>query len=175
VTAWLAANLHSWSAVSIAPLPHLYSAAASASLASDVWIDTPGTTAIRTASPAEFGGTGVHWSPEALLVGAVADCFVLTFRAVAGPSKLRWQKVTCAVTGTLDRVEGGLEFIWLRARVNLTIADSADTLRARRLVEKADHACLIARSLKAPVELEVLIDAAPSLPANHLPVEAVPS
>jgi len=127
----------------------------------DVWLETSGTSVMRTASPREFGGSGGEWSPEALLVGAVADCFVLTFRAIAAASQLRWLKVACEATGTLDRVEGGFEFVWLRVSVRLTLLDAADAERARRLAEKADHACLIARSLKAPVEFEMQIEPAP--------------
>lgn len=33
--------------------------------------------------PAEFGGPGGEWSPETLLTAAVANCFVLSFRAIA--------------------------------------------------------------------------------------------
>jgi hypothetical protein len=33
--------------------------------------------------PREFDGRGNQWSPESLLAAALADCFVLSFRAVA--------------------------------------------------------------------------------------------
>jgi organic hydroperoxide reductase OsmC/OhrA len=31
----------------------------------------------------QLGGPGGQWSPETLLVAAAAECFILTFRAVA--------------------------------------------------------------------------------------------
>ena len=143
--------------MSMEPLPHLYTAAASASAGSEVWLETPGAAQLKTASPKEFGGPGGDWTPEALLVGAVADCFVLTFQALASASRLRWLHIACSATGTLDRVEGGFEFVWLHLHARVTIVDAADEARTRRLTEKADHACLVARSLKTPVQLEVEI------------------
>jgi hypothetical protein len=87
--------------------PHRYAVRA-AGTAEDVVVElaSNGLTAVSTASPAEFGGPGDRWSPETLLVGAVADCFVLTFRAVAKASKLPWQSLACDAVGTLDRIEG---------------------------------------------------------------------
>jgi hypothetical protein len=38
-------------------------------------------------------------------VAAVADCFALTFRAVAKASQLQWTKLLCDADGTLDRSE----------------------------------------------------------------------
>jgi len=50
-------------------------------------------------------GPGDRWSPETLLVGALADCFILTFRAVANASSLPWIRLRCEAEGVLDRVE----------------------------------------------------------------------
>ena len=62
-------------------LPHHYFASAEGTAEGDILLGAPGAPALRSASPAEFGGPGDRWSPETLLVGAVADCFILTFRA----------------------------------------------------------------------------------------------
>jgi organic hydroperoxide reductase OsmC/OhrA len=42
-----------------------------------------GPPAIETAPPPEFDGPGDMWSPETLLVAAIASCFILTFRGVS--------------------------------------------------------------------------------------------
>jgi organic hydroperoxide reductase OsmC/OhrA len=60
---------------------------------------------IRSASPAEFGGPGDQWSPETRLVAALADCFVLTFRAITGVSRFPWISLTCEVAGTAALVD----------------------------------------------------------------------
>src|SRR5688572_29896664 len=62
--------------------PHHYAASASTLPEGVVSLESPGLPALSTAAPAQFGGPGDHWSPETLCVGAVANCFVLTFRSV---------------------------------------------------------------------------------------------
>lgn len=153
------------------PLPHRYAASASAAQSGNVALDTYDLPSIISASPAEFGGPGDRWSPETLLVAAIADCLVLTFRGMAKASGLEWRSLSAHVSGTLDRVGDGLEFTHFRMHVLMTIADARDEERARRLVAKAERACLIARSLKAKVDLEMHIDcvpvALPSMKGQH--------
>ncbi|MGC2460394.1 MAG: OsmC family protein [Steroidobacteraceae bacterium] len=112
---------------------------------------------IPTAPPAEFDGPGDVWSPETLLCAAVADCFMLTFRAIARASKLEWSDLSCRVEGVLERVEGVSQFIRYTTYATLTIAPAADASRARTLLEKAEHACLVANSLKGERMLEAQI------------------
>mgnify|MGYP003339189807 CR=1 FL=1 len=54
-----------------------------------------------------------------LLCAAVADCFVLSFRAVARASKLDWTHLDCHVEGTLDRAEGTTRFTRYLTRATL--------------------------------------------------------
>ena len=74
-------------------LPHHYQVNASAEVDGNVVLKADDLPQIITAPPAEFGGPGDQWSPETLLVGAVANCFVLTFRAIARASKLDWSNL----------------------------------------------------------------------------------
>ena len=117
-------------------------------------LDSPGTASIESAPPVEFGGPGGLWSPETLLVAAVADCFVLSFRAIARASKLEWQTLSCDVEGVLEQVERQTRFTRFNQRVRLEIPVGVNTDKARRLLEKAEHACLITNSLSAEVHLE---------------------
>jgi organic hydroperoxide reductase OsmC/OhrA len=137
--------------------PHLYSVQASAGTDADVTLTAAGIPALATASPAEFGGPGDRWSPETLLVGAVADCFILTFRAVAHASKLPWTALRCGVTGTLDRVDRVTQFTSFDLDAQLCVPSGTDDALAKRSLEKAEHACLIANSLKAPVHLHAQV------------------
>lgn len=68
--------------------PHHYTVAASALPEGDVSLNSGGLDPIYSAPPIEFGGQGNRWSPENLLVAAVADCFILSFRAIASVSQL---------------------------------------------------------------------------------------
>ena len=84
-------------------LPHRYRVKGAGRITGDVELTAERLTMLQSASPAEFDGPGDRWSPETLLVGAVADCFILTFRAIAKASRLSWISLDCDVTGTLDR------------------------------------------------------------------------
>jgi len=137
--------------------PHHYSVRASAGAETDVTLTAAGIPALATASPAEFGGPGDRWSPETLLVGAVANCFTLTFRGVARASKLPWNALRCDVTGILDRVDRVTQFTSFDLRAELCVPPGTDYSLAQRTLEKAERACLIANSLKAPVHLQVQI------------------
>lgn len=147
-------------------LPHHYSVAASVGADADVALTAAGIPSLRTASPAEFGGPGDRWSPETLLVGAVADCFILTFRAVARASAVRWTALHCTVTGTLDRVERATQFTAFDLSAELCVPPGTSVELARRALDKAERACLVANSLKAPVHLHanVVDDGACSRP-----------
>lgn len=139
------------------PYPHQYTVEARAEAGGDVEISGDNLPALATAPPAEFGGPGDRWSPETLLVASVADCFILTFRAVARAMKLQWDSLGCEAEGTLDRVERSTEFTAFALKATLTVLPGTDVDLAHRALEKAEHACLITNSLKAPVHLETKV------------------
>jgi organic hydroperoxide reductase OsmC/OhrA len=130
------------------PFPHVYTVSARGASTGSVAVTSPRLPEIATAPPEEFGGPGDLWSPEALLCAAVADCFILTFRALAGASKLAWTDLACRVEGVLDRVDGGLQFTRYTTHATLAIPAPADAARARTLLEKAEEKCLVANSLR---------------------------
>lgn len=136
------------------PFPHRYTATASASPTGDVRADSPGLPALATAAPEAFGGPGGRWSPETLLTAAVADCFILTFRAVAAASALPWTALECTAEGTLDRAERVTRFTAFSVRAALRVPGGTDPDRARRLLERAERLCLITASLHAPTHLK---------------------
>jgi organic hydroperoxide reductase OsmC/OhrA len=76
-------------------LPHIYRVSASAEGAANVILSADGLPDLETAGPPEFGGPGDVWSPETMLVGAIVDCFVLSFRAIARTAKLEWLTLEC--------------------------------------------------------------------------------
>jgi organic hydroperoxide reductase OsmC/OhrA len=136
------------------PLPHTYSVTAVAGTDTNVSLSAPGLSTIMSAGPVEFGGPGDQWSPEALLVAAVADCFILSFRAIARAARLDWLDLDCKVDGFLDRVDGGLRFTGFNVRASLTIPTEDQRAKAEGLLQKAEHACLITNSLIAGSQLE---------------------
>lgn len=140
--------------------PHHYTVSASAPATGNVRLSADNVADIVSAPPAEFGGPGDQWSPESLLVAAVADCFILSFRAVAGASKLEWSDLSCDVVGVLDKVDGVTRFTGFEQKVVLTVPAGTDVARAEKLLHKAEQICLITNSLTADSELDVTVNVA---------------
>lgn len=130
------------------PFPHRYTTIAQSSEQSSVVLNSPGLPTLTSAPPAEFDGPGNQWSPETFLVGAVCDCFILTFRAIASASKLPWTSIVCEGVGIVERAEGLTRFTGIDLSCRLEIPNAADTDKATRLLEKAEKSCLVSNSLK---------------------------
>jgi organic hydroperoxide reductase OsmC/OhrA len=137
--------------------PHRYSVVASGGAEGEVRLESARLSTLTTAPPGEFGGPGDRWSPETLCVSAVADCFVLTFRALARASKLPWVQLRCEVEGTLDRVERVTQFTSFVVRATLEVPPGAGEEPALRLLERTDQSCLITNSLEASSRLEAKV------------------
>lgn len=162
------------------PYPHRYSASASARTIGSVMISAPRLQSIETAPPPEFDGPGGTWSPETLLCAAVADCLVLTFRGVARAAHFNWIALECRVEGVLEHMGDRTEFTRFTTAVRLTVPPGADQAQARFLLGRAEHACLIANSLRGErtlsfevVTAEAAIDQ-PGNPDGRSPVHISP-
>ncbi len=141
--------------------PHRYSATALSETEGTLRIESEGLPDLETAAPKEFGGPGDLWSPETLLVAAVADCFILTFRAVARASRLPWISLRCEAEGILDRVDRVTRFSHFEIRARLLVTADANLDRAQRLLERTEQSCLITNSLNATTALEARVERAP--------------
>lgn len=140
--------------------PHRYVVKASGRSTGAVELSADAVPPLLSASPRQFDGPGDRWSPETLLVGAVADCFILTFRAIARASQLAWTSLDCDVTGTLDRIDRVTQFTGFTLRARLEVPQGVNADLARRALEKAERNCLITSSLKGPVHLDATVDVA---------------
>lgn len=151
--------------------PHKYRVQASLAAAAGVSLTSEKLPPLNSAAPAEFGGPGDLWSPETLLVAAVADCFVLSFQAIARASDFAWSSLRCEVEGVLDRSEGTTRFTHFalsailcvdRDQSNMSAAGrEREQQRAARLLQKAEQGCLITNSLKADTHLTTRLDINP--------------
>jgi organic hydroperoxide reductase OsmC/OhrA len=133
--------------------PHHYFVTADAPAEGIISVSSHGLETLPSLAPAEFGGPGDLWSPETFLVAAVADCFILTFRAVARGSHFEWNSLSCKVDGILDRVDNVTRFTEFHVRVTLHVPGGTDLHKAERLIEKSDHVCLVTNSLNAETKV----------------------
>ena len=139
------------------PFPHRYAINALAGSEGVVTLRGRELEDIQSSAPPEFDGPSGNWSPETLFVASIADCFVLSFRAIARASKLEWLEIDCAAEGTLDRTPEGMRFTRIDLDVGLKLPAGADHARAERLLEKAEKTCLVSNSIKSEMHLSVRV------------------
>jgi organic hydroperoxide reductase OsmC/OhrA len=136
------------------PYPHSYIASAAAEPSGLVSVTSSQLPHLETAAPPQFDGPGGVWSPETLLCASLADCFILTFRAVSRAARLNWLHLECRVEGVLERVERTAQFTGFMTFATLAVPAGTDIDKARKLLEQAEHGCLIANSVRGSRTLE---------------------
>lgn len=141
--------------------PHHYRVTASAESEENVSLTSGKLEPISSAPPVEFDGPGDLWSPEELLVAAIADCFILSFRGVARAGRLAWISLECEVEGTLARLDGKTQFTEYKLNVSLHLPRDTNEEKAHRLLEKAEAGCLVTNSLTGPTQLVASVSVKP--------------
>ena len=121
-----------------------------------VRLTSPGKSPLETATPPEFrDGIPGMWTPEDLLVAAVASSYVHTLRAIAARRELLMYQVEVEGVGHVTRrADGRLGFVVIELRVDLTV-DEDDEHEGEKAAHDAHRACLVAHALEVPVELEL--------------------
>ncbi len=136
------------------PLPHHYDVTLSGGSVGYAALAAPGVPELKSAPPLDFDGPGDAWSPEHLLLAAVASCFLFTLRAVAKASKIDFVSLEVSAAGTVDRQDGVTQFTEIVLRPRLTLPPGADRSRALHILERSEKSCLVSASLSTPVRLE---------------------
>lgn len=134
-------------------LPHHYLVSATGETAGNVVVSGEGLPDLDTQGPPQFGGPEGIWSPETMLTGSVANCFILSFRAIARASKFEWTSLQVDVDGVLERPERATYFTAFNIHAVLDVPEGVKLEMAERLLEKAEKICLITASMKSEVVL----------------------
>lgn len=125
--------------------------------------DLPG---VRVAPPPEFEGEAGTWTPEHLYVASVNACFMITFLAIAGLSKLEVLSFRAAARGKLEKLDGLYQVTEIAIRPEVTVRSNRDLERASRILEKAEKNCFISNSIKTAVRVkaEIFTEQSPTYP-----------
>jgi len=110
--------------------------------------------AIHFTAPAEFGGLEGRWTPEELLLAAVAGCYTTTLRTIAGAAKFDFTDLQVEASGTIRKTDPGYTFTEIVIRPNLKIGSAEERDRALALLTKAQSLCLVSRALGTPLRFE---------------------
>ena len=114
--------------------------------------------AIHFTAPPEFGGLEARWTPEDLLMTALASCFTTTFHAIAGSSKFEYTDLAVEAEGTVSKTDTGYCFSEIVIRPSLTIPDEEQRGRAISLLDKAKALCLVSRALATAQNFDARIE-----------------
>jgi organic hydroperoxide reductase OsmC/OhrA len=139
--------------MTMASFPHEYQVSAAGGPEGTLPVQSKGLPTIETSAPPEFGGPEGFWSPETMLTGAVANCLILTFRALARARKLGWSGLSVDCTGVVDKTREGLKFTRFKIDAVLTVGRDVDESDARAVLENAKKHCLVTASLSSETEM----------------------
>jgi organic hydroperoxide reductase OsmC/OhrA len=114
--------------------------------------------AIHFTAPPQFGGLEGRWTPEDLLMTALASCFTTTFHAIAGYSKFEYTDLAVEAEGTVSKTDTGYGFNEIVIRPDLTIPSEENRQRAISLLHKAKALCLVSRALATPQKFEIQVE-----------------
>jgi organic hydroperoxide reductase OsmC/OhrA len=121
---------------------------------------------IHFSEAAELGGLQGRWTPEQLLLCALAGCFTTTFHEVARAAKFDYTDLEVEVEGSVHRnrnTGSNFEEILLRPRLTVVTEEQRET--GLSLLRKAKAVCMISRAITAPQTLE------PCVETGKVPVE----
>ena len=114
--------------------------------------------AIHFTAPKEFGGLEGRWTPEELLLAAVAGCFTTTLRAVAGSGQFDFTDLQVEASGKIRKSQFGYVFSEIVIQPTLNIACSEERERALDLLRKAEKLCLVSRAIDVPLRFEPKVE-----------------
>lgn len=120
--------------------------------------------AIHFTAPTEFGGLEGRWTPEELLLAAVAGCYTTTLRAIAAAAKFDFTDLQVEASGTVRKADSGYSFSEIVVRPNLKIASLEDRNRALDLLRRAEELCLVSRAIGTMLKFEPQLEVVKSVP-----------
>ena len=121
---------------------------------------------IHFSEAAELGGLEGRWTPEQLLLCALAGSFTTTFHDVARGAKFEYTDLEVEIEGNIRRSRtAGSSFDEILIRPTLTVNSEEQREAGLTLLRRAKSLCMISRAITVPQTLE------PSVETVKVPVE----
>jgi peroxiredoxin-like protein len=113
---------------------------------------------ITIATPPEFPkGEANVWSPEHYFVAAINGCLMTTFLAVAENFKLNFIDFESDAEGKLEMIDRKFMMSEVVLKPIVTVSSEDDVELAKKVIEKAENACLISNSVISKIKLEITV------------------
>lgn len=121
---------------------------------------------IHFSEAAELGGLQGRWTPEQLLLCALAGCFTTTFNDVARSVKFDYTDLEVEIEGSVRRSRtAGCNFNEILIRPRLTVNSEEQRETGLTLLRRTKAICMISRAITVPQTME------PTVETGKVPVE----
>ena len=121
---------------------------------------------IHFSEAAELGGLQGRWTPEQLMLCALAASFTTTFHEMARTAKFEFTDMEVEIEGTVRRNRStGCNFDEILIRPRLTVQVEEQYEAGLSLLRKTKSVCMISRAITIPQTLE------PTVETGKVPVE----
>ena len=121
---------------------------------------------IHFSEAAELGGLEGRWTPEQLLLCALAGSFTTTFADIARGLKFDYADLEVEIEGSVRRSRTtACNFNAILIRPRLTVKCEAQSEAGLNLLRRAKSVCMISRAITVPQTLE------PTVETVKVPVE----
>jgi|SRR5271166_2448665 len=114
--------------------------------------------AIHFSEPVDRGGLEGRWTPEQLLLCALAGCFTTTFQEVARSARFVYTDLEVEVEGTVNQSKVGCTFNEIVLRPRLTVPAEEELGEGMDLLRRATSLCTIARAISVPQTTEPKVE-----------------
>lgn len=115
---------------------------------------------IHFSEAAELGGLQGRWTPEQLLLCALAGCFTTTFNELARSAKFEYTDLEVEIEASVRRSRAnGSSFNEIMIRPRLTVNSEELREAGLALLRRTKALCLISRAVTVPQTLEPVVEA----------------
>ena len=117
-----------------------------------------GARSLKGGAPAQFDGTDESlWSPEHLILAALAQCLMATYHALNKRNPIETRSYSSKAESVLDKTREGLVFTSFKVSVTVKVpADRADD--ARKLIELSKKYCITSNALKTAPTVDAVVE-----------------
>src|SRR5699024_6302689 len=108
--------------------------------------------------PPGMDGPGIGTSPDEMLLGAAATCYLITLAAMIERASLPLKEINLASEGIVEFKHGVNTYQKIIHQPYISLDDTAidaNYKKVSELVKKADESCMISRTLKRNVTVEL--------------------
>lgn len=114
--------------------------------------------AIHFSDAAELGGLEGRWTPEQLLLCALAGCFTTTFEVLARSANFVYTDLEVEVEGSVRKDKLGCSFTEIVLRPTLTVPSEDELEDGMGLLRRSKSLCMIARAIAVPQTTEPKVE-----------------